>query len=59
MEYCRNSAIPYTCGSKRFDLYFTEKLLIAAHDPKTLLNKRSEIVSQCRHQNKFTLKRFK
>ena len=53
------TAIPYNCGSKRCDLCLTEKLLIASHDPKTLLNKRSEIVSKCRHQNKFTLKRFK
>ena len=52
------TAIPYTCGSKRCDLCLTEKLLIAQADPKTLLNKRSEIVSKCRHRNKFTLKRF-
>ena len=51
--------IPYNCGSKRCDLCLTEKLLIATHDTKTLLNKRSEIVSKCRHQKKFTLKRFK
>ena len=53
------TAIPYNCASKRCDLCLTEKLLIATHDPKMLLNKRSEIVSKCRHQNKFTLKRFK
>ena len=52
-------AIPYTCGSKRCDLCLTEKLLIAKADPKTLLNKRSEIISKCRHRNKFTLKRFR
>ena len=52
-------AIPYTCGSKRCDLCLTEKLLIAKADPKTLLNKRSEIISKCRHHNKFTLKRFR
>ena len=49
---------PYICGSKRCDLCLTEKLLIAKADPRTLLNKRSEIVSKCRHRNKFTLKRF-
>ena len=49
---------PYTCGSKRCDLCLTEKLLIAKIDPRTLLNKKSEIVSKCRHRNKFTLKCF-
>ena len=52
-------AIPYTCGSKRCDLCLTGKLLIAKTDPKTLLNKRSEKISKCRHGNKFTLKRFR
>ena len=51
-------AIPYTCGSKHCDRCLTEKLLIAKTDPKTRLNKRSEIISKCRHRNKFTLKRF-
>ena len=50
---------PYICGSKRCDLCLTEKLLIAKADPRTLLNKRPEIVSKCRHRNKFTLKRFR
>ena len=48
----------YICDSKRCDLCLTEKLLIAKADPRTLLNKRSEIVSKCRHRNKFTLKCF-
>ena len=52
-------ASPYICGSKRCDLYLTEKLLITKADPRTLLNKRSEIVSKCRHRKKFTLKRFR
>ena len=52
-------ASPYICGSKRCDLCLTEKLLIAKADPRTLLNKRSEIVSKCRHRNKFALKRFR
>ena len=52
-------ASSYTCGSKRCDLCLTEKLLIAKADPRTPLNKRSEIVSKCRHRNKFTLKRFR
>ena len=36
----------YICGSRRCDLCLTEKLLIAKADPKTLLNKRFEIVSE-------------
>jgi len=53
------SAAPYTSGSKKCDLCLTEKLLIATSDPKTLLNKRDEIMSKCRHMNKFKLKYFK
>ena len=36
-----------------------EKLLIARANSATLLNKRDELVSRCRHMNKFTLKCFK
>ena len=49
---------PYICSSNRCDLCPTEELLIAKADPRTLLNKRSESVSNCRHRKKFTLKRF-
>ena len=45
--------------AKRCELCLTEKLIIAKADPKTLLNKTSEIISKCRHHNKFTLKRFR
>ena len=51
-------AFPHTCGSKRCDLCLMEKLLIAKADPRTQLNKRSEIALKCRHRNKFTLKCF-
>ena len=37
----------YICGSKCCDFCFMEKLLIAKADPRTLLNKISEIVSKC------------
>ena len=53
------SAAPYTSVSKKCDLCLTEKLLIATSDPKTILNKRDEIMSKCRHMNKFKLKCFK
>ena len=45
---------PYQCGSRRCDLCITEKTIIALADPKTLLNKRMELVSCCRHRSKFT-----
>ena len=52
-------AAPYTSGSKKCDICLNEKLLIATSDPKTILNSRSEIISKCRHVNKFILKQFK
>ena len=48
----------YNGMSKRCNLCLTEKLLIAKADKKSLLNKRSEIASKCRHQNKFFLSNF-
>ena len=50
---------PYICGSRKCDLCLSEKLIIARADPGKLLNSRAEIISKCRHQNKFTLKNFK
>ena len=47
---------PYMCGTKRCDLCITEKVLIALSDPNIFLNKRDEIVSKCRHKNKFKLR---
>ena len=49
----------YVCGSRKCDLCNCEKLLISRADPNVLLNKRDELVSKCRHRNKFTLKCFK
>ena len=48
-------ASPYKCGSRRCDLCLTEKLKITREDPELLLNKRLELVSKCRHKNKFIL----
>lgn len=50
---------PYKCGSRRCDLCITEKSIIVRADPDTLLNKRSELVSKCRHRNKFVLKNIR
>ena len=47
------SSIP---TSKRYNLCLTDKLEILDDPDKNLLNKRSEIISQCRHKNKYRLK---
>ena len=44
-------------GAKRCNLCLAEKLAILQADQRTLLNKRSEFVSKCRHRNKFKLKK--
>ena len=49
-------ASAYACGSKKCDLCLTEKTIIGRSAPKEFINKKSEIVSKCRHKNKFTLK---
>ena len=49
-------AAPYSNISKRCLLCLHEKLAIALYPyPKELLNKRYEMVSKCRHLNKFLL----
>ena len=50
---------PYKCGTRRCDLCLTEKLFIVRADPLILLNKRTELISKCRHRNKFTLAKVK
>jgi len=52
-------ASPYKCGTRRCDLCLTEKLTIATADPNTMLNSRDELISTCRHRNKFRLKTLK
>ena len=46
----------YNPTSKRCNLCLTEKAEILDDPGKNLLNKRSEIISQCRHKNKYRLK---
>ena len=50
-------ATAYSHGTKRCDLCTTEKL-IARAEKQTLLNKRSELLSRCRHRKKFCLSNF-
>ena len=52
-------ASPYRCGMRRCDLCLTEKIVIIQADPKTLLNKRTELISKCRHRNKFYVKNIR
>ena len=40
------------CVSRRCNLSLTEKYAIASVDQKNLLNKRTELISKCRHRSK-------
>ena len=52
-------AAPYSNISKRCLLCLHEKSAIALYpNPEELLNKRSEMISKCRHLNKFLLMNF-
>ena len=51
-EIARRSR-PYKCRSRHCDLCASEKVSIALADDRILLNKRSEIISRCRHRAKF------
>ena len=44
---------PCNSGSNNCNLCTTEKLCILNADKRFLLNKRSELISQCRYDNKF------
>ena len=49
------TASQYQCGSKRCDLCLSEKVSIICADSDILLNKRTELISKCRHRHKFLL----
>ena len=46
----------YRCGTRHYNLRITEKYIIGRADQQCLLNKRTEFISKCRHQNKFLLR---
>ena len=48
----------YNPSNKKCTLCLNEKLAILEHKGNNLLNKRSEIVSTCRHKYKYMLKTF-
>lgn len=52
-------AFPYSCGTRRCDLCITEKVCILRANTNGLLNKRTELLSKCRHRNKYLLGRLK
>ena len=52
------TAPAYSNKSKRCHLCLTEKLYLIRGKKPSLLNKRSELISKCRHENKFYLANF-
>ena len=49
----------FSSGSKQCDLCLTEKLTILKADPRTLINKRDELLSKCLHKNNHYLSSIK
>ena len=56
-EICEKASA-YSAISKRCNLCIAEKLWIACAEKGSLLNKRTELVSKCWHENKFSLVYF-
>ena len=54
----RKKAMEYQNTTGRCNLCVAEKLAIIRADKKTSLNKRSELVSKCRHENRYYLCNF-
>ena len=48
---------PYKCGGRSCNLCLEEKLYILRGD-KNMINPKSELISKCRHKNKFSLEKF-
>ena len=55
----KSKAIPYKYGSRNCDLCLAEKVAIARYKGDGLLNKRTELLSKCRHRNKFIIANVK
>ena len=55
----QRKSIPYVNGTRKCDLCLSEKLEIVMSDPRTSLNKRTEIANKCRHRAKFKLTNIK
>ena len=52
-------ARPYKPGSRVCNLCIAEKVCIIRAEPRGLLNKRTELISKCRHRNKYSLRSLK
>ena len=50
---------PYKAGSKKCNLCLWEKFHIMTGDKDKLLNERNELITKCRHVDKFLLKNYK
>ena len=46
---------PCKCGTLRRNFFLTENYFIIKEKTFMLLNKHTELISKCRHRNKFTL----
>ena len=55
--YIIRKCLPYNYNSRKCYLCFNEKREIALYEEVNLQNKKTELVSKCRHQNKFMLLR--
>ena len=55
----KTKAVSYKCGSRKCDLCLAEKVAIARFKGVGLLNKRTELLSKCRHRNKFLIANVK
>ena len=47
--------LPYNYNSRKCYLSLNKKLEIALYEGENLLNKKTDLISKCRHQNKFML----
>ena len=51
-------ASTYRCGSRRCELCLTEEYVIGRANNKNLLNKRTELISKCRHKEYVHFKKY-
>ena len=51
--------MPYKCGSRKCDLFLTEKVAIARFEGVGLLNKRTVLLSKCKNRNIFIMVNIK
>ena len=55
----KTKTVPYKRGSQKCDLCLAEKVAIARFKEAGLLNKRTELLSKCRHRNEFIIGNIK